>query len=307
MGFALIAVGVASPFVLSLWLVRRGCYVNYQPRLAAGGGALYLLLSILGLWGLKSTGLLTPTTAFIMMGLFSAAVAILLRLRLMDTTVTQELTTVFADHWSYGRWSLVAATLSWIPSNLYYVVLPGWGGLEGSAGVKALSNLVMPILQFNAALTLLLVPAFVRARDTARLRRKVLFALALLCTSSAFYWILLGLFGPEVSHWLYDGKYDDFASWLWIIGALPLTAAVVAVLGSVIRALERPRWVAGVYGGVALYTVSVGLLVVALFGVLGAIIGLLCSSLLTALGLLMFWFTGRRDNANRARRHLQTS
>lgn len=44
----LLALALATPFVFLLYLVRRACYIRTEPHLAALGGALYMVLILMG-------------------------------------------------------------------------------------------------------------------------------------------------------------------------------------------------------------------------------------------------------------------
>ena len=54
--------------------------------------------------------------------------------------------------------------INWVHGYIYYLILPIWGGLAATGALKAIMNLVMPILQSDGALVTLLMPEFVRRR-----------------------------------------------------------------------------------------------------------------------------------------------
>ena len=75
-----------------------------------------------------------------------------------------ERSSIWQNHWQYGRWIGATGLVSWFNGYIYYFLLPIWGGLAATGALKAILNLVMPILQSDAALVTLLTPAFVRSR-----------------------------------------------------------------------------------------------------------------------------------------------
>jgi O-antigen/teichoic acid export membrane protein len=287
MGFSFLGLAVAAPAVLYLWLVRRGAYVHLNPRLAALGGGLYLSL-FLGLAGfLFRVQLLNEATAFLAMALASALAAEAIRWRLRERVPTQVAPSeVWALHWGYGRWALLAGALSWVPGNIYYPLLPTFHGLEAAAQFKALMNLLMPILHFNGALGSLLVPGMVRAKTGDDLKRFAKLSLLVFLALALGYWIVLTALGRELMEWLYEGKYGQASFWLPWLGVLPLFSSVVSVAGSVLRALERPQAVAAAYGLLAGFAATVGVVLVREYSLGGAVWALLLTN---AFAAFAFW------------------
>lgn len=291
---ALLGMAFAAPFILFSWLTRRACFARMQPRSAAIGGAIYLALMLIGTFVLHRSGRLGVLTALGVLALASliAGAWIVWRLHANDssrTTAPVDPRSVLAEHWRYGRWAIASSALSWVPGNVFFLALPAAGGLAASAGLKALLNLVMPILHANAALATLLLPALARARDgeQGRFRELAFGAAAVFAVGALLYWLLIGLVAHPLIAWLYDGKYVEFAGLLWLAGILPLTAGIVAVLGASLRALERPDLVFWAYVGSAAVALSAGVGSMWLWGVAGAIVGMLIASVTTAVILLV--------------------
>jgi O-antigen/teichoic acid export membrane protein len=291
MGFGFLGLAVAAPAVLYLWFVRRGAYVLLEPRLAALGGGLYLLLYLGLAISLLRLGFLTETTAFVAMALAGVLSAEVIRLRLREgagrTVDPQEVRDL---HWGYGRWALLAGALSWVPGNIYYLVLPALHGLEAAAQFKALMNLLMPILHFNGALGSLLVPGMVRAKTGSGLERFARMSLLVFLALALGYWIVLTVLGHEIMEWLYEGKYGQASVWLPWLGILPLFSSVVSVAGSVLRALERPQAVAAAYGLLAGFAATVGVVLVWAYSLGGAVQALLLTN---AFAAFAFWWLAK--------------
>jgi O-antigen/teichoic acid export membrane protein len=189
---------------------------------------------------------------------------------------------VLRDHWSYGRWAAGTGMLSWAPTDLYVLVLPLWGGLGASAGLKALMTLVMPAVQAQNAASNLLTPILVRARGQASFRGKLTAAMVCFSTFSIGYWLLLGIAHKPLVHWLYNGRYDHVAHVLWLLGALPLFSGMGEALSDALRALERPDRI--FWAAIASTTVTIGLgvTVAARWGVAGVAIGQIASAIAAA-------------------------
>ncbi len=282
---------LSAPAVLYLWLVRRGAYVLLEPQLASMAGALYLffylgiVLILIRLSFLnEATGLLAMACA----GLFAAET---IRTRFKgEEGVALDPREVRTLHWRYGRWALLAGALSWVPGNLYYLVLPAFHGLEAAAQFKAVTNLLMPVLHFNGALGQLLVPGMVRAQRSGGLGRFSRGSLVVFFFFALMYWMVLVGFGQELMAWLYGGRYVEASVWLSWLGLVPLLSAVASVRGALLRAQERPKAVAVAYGIVAVIASTVGVLLVQIQGLGGAVEAMLVVNAFTAIA---FWWLSR--------------
>jgi O-antigen/teichoic acid export membrane protein len=284
LGLSLLGLGLAAPAVLYLWLVRRGAYVLLEPRLAALGGVLYLLLYVGSSLLLLRLAVLNEATAFLAMTVAGYVAAGVIRVRVR--TGTHKLVDpreVRSLHWGYGRWALLAGALSWVPGNVYYVWLPAFHGLEVAARLKALMNLLMPILHFNGALGQLLVPSMARSYSTGGLVRITRASLVIFLGFALTYWAVLAVFGRQLMGWIYGEKYAGDHVWLAWLGFLPLFAAVTSVKSSLLRALERPKVVAKTYGLLAGLSLASGLSLIWADGLRGAIVALLLTNALASL------------------------
>jgi O-antigen/teichoic acid export membrane protein len=295
LSLVMFALAAAGPFILLLWLMRRACYARLEPRLAASGGAWYMLLMLAGTFVLYQGEDLSAASAVGVMGISSLAVSLWLAVRLgvrrPPLRGGKLLRECLEDHWRYGRWSVANQALNWIPMNIYYIVLPIWGGLGAGAAFKALMNLVMPMLQGVWALSILALPALVRARDRGQavFDSQLRYALIPFVLCLALYWVVLGLFHYPLVSWLYGDRYTEYAGLLWILGLSPAFAAVKQIMGHSLRALERPDWLFLAYMLSAAVTLSVGTGLMYLWGIAGAGIGLLMSQAITAALALIFY------------------
>lgn len=276
----------AAPAVLYLWIVRRGAYVLLNPRLAALGGGLYLLVYLTLSLLLLHASLLNATTAFLAMAAAGLLAAEVIRSRFKaETQHNAQPEEIRNLHWHYGRWALLAGLFSWVPGNIHYLLLPAFHGLEAAAQFKALMNLLMPILHFNGALGQLLVPGMVRALATDKLGQFALISLASLTAFTMSYWLLLAALGSKLLKWLYGGKYLEATDWLCWLGLLPILAVIVSIMSSALRAMEKPKAVAKIYGLLALSTIFAGVPLAWIYNLGGSILTLLITN---ALGTLFF-------------------
>jgi O-antigen/teichoic acid export membrane protein len=150
----------------------------------------------------------------------------------------------------------------------------------------------MPVLQANSALSVLLLPILVRARDHSDFGSSVRLALVPFVFAPTLYWILLGAFHSSVVSLAYNGRYIEYANLLWLLGLVPIVAGVKEVMSQSLRALERPDWLFWAYAFSSAVAATLGAWFVYVWGIVGAGAGLLLTQgiaamLVTALLLIL--------------------
>lgn len=280
-GSAFLALAVAGPLILLQWLMRRGCYVHVGPQLAALGGLVYMAVLVAGSMLLIRLDWLSAPAALLLMGAGSAVSAAWIRWRLAVRRIDRDTElerAVASDHWTYGRWAVGTGLLGALMLNIYYIAMPLVHGLGSVATLRALTNFVMPAMQAYFALSVVTVPALVRARGTERFER-VIRRLAWLYGAGAFaYWLFVGLLHAPLVHRLYGGQYADDSRLLWVLGLVPFTSAGVSIFEGGLRSLERSDDIFRAYVLAAVLSLVVGVPAMAAWGVGGAALGLLVSA-----------------------------
>lgn len=301
MARSLAVLAVAAPLILFGWLTRRAAYARLIPDIAFRGALLYFAVLLAGVAVARYLGLLDGDTGIGLMAVAGLAMAVYLMRALAidwrgptDGDLAQD---ARRAHLEYGRWSLGSSLLSWFPANIYFLLLPVAGGLSDTAALRALMNLILPVQHVLTALSFLLLPALARARGDDRfaavLRRALIGFVALAVLYAA---LVIPLRGPIVDL-LYGGRYAEHAHLVWWLAAIPVAGALVDVLGAALRALERPKLVFAAYVATAAIAALLGLPLMFEYGVLGAVIALLATSLVT--GAAMAWLLiGRRIGTN---------
>lgn len=279
-GSAVLALAAVNPLLLRLWLVRRTCYVRNKPHLAASGGLVYLAVLVVGAYVLGRAEWLTAPSAFLLMGGGSAA-AVAWILSHFKEPFSEDSADfrrgIVSRHWDYGRWAVGTGLLGSVVLNLSYVVMPLRFGLEATAELRALTNLIMPALQSGMALWVVALPRFVSVRDTPAFGAFLRTLLMVCCGGAAANWLLLGLLHSFLVRWLYDGAYADDSHLLWTLGLVPIAFAALAVLENALRSIERSNLVFRAYAAAAATTCVVGIPLTLTWATAGAIAGLLVS------------------------------
>jgi O-antigen/teichoic acid export membrane protein len=286
-GFAL-----GGPFILFLWLMRRFCYVELKPQLAARVGSLYFVLMVIGISVLHLQAVLSAFSALCVIGIASLGSALWLARSLKIADRSPHLSklgfSVLGNHRRYGGWAAGTNVMMWVPGNIYFLFLPGFAGLEGAAALKASLNLIMPIQQSYAALGTILIPILVTARWKPGYRNLLHSNLLLLGGSAVLYWCLLFWSTRPLMSWLYNGMYDSYTELLWLLALVPILASAVTVFGSSLRALEQPERIFSAYVISSTFSMSLGLSMTAWWGIFGAVLSIVLSYTITALSLWIF-------------------
>jgi O-antigen/teichoic acid export membrane protein len=114
----------------------------------------------------------------------------------------------------------------------------------------------------------------VRERQSGHFRSVIFRASALFAAGGAVYWLFLAWWGEAAMRVLYRGQYADVQHLVPILGALPLVAAVVALLTAALQALERPDQTMIAWASAATLCATLGVWLAYRWQVAGAIAGM---------------------------------
>jgi O-antigen/teichoic acid export membrane protein len=286
---ALLGMIFSAPCVLLFWFARRAFYLQLQPGRAVAGAVLYCALLSICVWLLVRAGLLSPFTAFLAMGV-AALLTSLRQLRqlrpiLTREKITSDLRDVTHRHWCYGRWAVLGSLFIWIPWNVYYPVVGHFSGLAEVANLRALLNLALPMTQTLAAFTLLFLPHASHVSDQkswAGARVQALRIAAFFALGSVLYWLPVCLFRASLLQFLYAGHYSQVAPLIPWIGLSSVLSGVALGPTIAFRAMQSPASVCFMYFVSSGVSLAFGVPATRLFGVRGAVICNLLSSLTAA-------------------------
>src|SRR5262245_25967565 len=198
-----VGLAFAAPFIFLSWLVRRACYVERKPAVAAFGGAIALVVSSAGVGLLYSMGALTAMRAQLLMGA-AAGLAALVIMRSVDHSWRTQMSAaetrrLWREHWDFFRWSGSSGLLYFAQGLVFYLLLPLFGGLEASAALRAMTNFVMPILQSDSALVVLVTPELARARGTPEATARIArWSMRLFALEGALCWLVVAVFRQDL-------------------------------------------------------------------------------------------------------------
>jgi O-antigen/teichoic acid export membrane protein len=275
---ALAGIAFTTPTVLLFWLTKRTFYLKLSPAPSAAAALFYCALTMGGLALVYKRHLLSPLTAFLLMGIggLGASLVLLayLAAKLPVTADGPSIGETWRKHWEYGRWALGANAMMWIPINAFYPLVSRFAGLAQAGELKALMNFASPMLQTCAALASLMLPYASRVmqergRGGAEL---ILKRMTFLCVACAVpYWIVLLVFQRQAFHLLYRGRYLEVAHLMPIVALASIAGSAFFGPSIVLRSLEAPRLVFASVTISSVLAVLVGIPLTWKWGVGGAV------------------------------------
>jgi O-antigen/teichoic acid export membrane protein len=295
---AMLGIAMAAPFILMRWLTRQPFYISATPHLSALGGLVYFTVALTTTVGLYLINLLTPLSAALAMGFGGLVSSVFLTVFLLHPVYKDDESginwrKIVNDHWQYGRWATGTRLLMWIPVNLPYIVFPIFFGLSTSAGLRALLNLIMPVTMTINAMTAILLPSFVRlyhgqGREKVLVRVRVVIMINLVLTG--VYCLAVTLLGKPIMHLVFDGKFDDMVTIpiLFTMGLTPILIGVNVILDAALRAMGGVRQSFMTRLTPAVLALTVGIVLLARFELLGRNLAALLYGLVTMVLLLRY-------------------
>jgi len=249
LAMATAASAFALPFFLMLWLVRRMAYMVQRPAIAGWASAGYFLLTLFGLLVLHTRNVLTPTTAFFVLGsagLLSVALPLrqlgMLGARTVDPCSWRA---VAQENWNYGRWLVLSTALFSVAAQIQTYLAAGFLGL-GAAGIfRAMQVPSLVMTQIVIAVGLLVLPSMsyeFGLGQLAQLRKKAVLASAFVTLLALGYAAFLALFADSIEHLLYGGKYSGYVRLIPILGLVPVCTGLAIGFSMAVRASQKPHF-----------------------------------------------------------------
>jgi O-antigen/teichoic acid export membrane protein len=280
----LLGLALSTPLVLLLWLARRVFYLQHSAAPAVVGAALYCLLSLSTLALAFKLHVLSPMTAFLLMGLgaigASTFLLLYLKLHVPKGQAAPTMQDSWQRHWRYGKWALGSAAMMWVPANIFYPLVSSLRGMAEAGELKALMNFATPMLQLYGALSLLLLPYATRVntREGHRGVRTAAMRITVLCIVGAVaYWAMLLVFHATVFRVLYSGRYTEVEFLMPVVALASISGSAFFGPATILRAMETPKHVFAAVSIASCLSVVVGVPATKLLGVQGAVWGIAIS------------------------------
>lgn len=157
----MLCLAAANPFQRAYIFLRRLCYIRDRQDVAATASFAYGVALIGGGCALHLAGLLSVDAVVLVWGLANGVAVVVIYLR--GLAIPGRLYPVQAlwlarQLWRSGRWLIAAAMGTWATTWGMLPLIAATAGVETAGVIRALQNLFTPIVQFNAALNLAILP-----------------------------------------------------------------------------------------------------------------------------------------------------
>lgn len=302
LGGAIVGAGIALPFMLLTWLVRRLFYILQQPGGALIASGSYALVLLAGLVFLRHPTVSHPLFIWFglmgLAGLVSSCTVFPLqkRYRLQTDRNMFVWGELLKEHWHYGRWIVLATILYTIGSQAQVFLTAGLINLEAAGAWRALQNFTLPITQAVVAISLLGMPLlsaeFGRANFSS-LQKKGYQIMIAMFIFTGMYELILWIFASPLEQWIYDGKYAQYNWLIPLLGLIPVLTAVATGYSLILRAIQRPQYYLIANAINALLAILVGVPMTRQWGIVGTMMSALLVSLVAIvvnIGFYYFWF-----------------
>lgn len=157
----LLVLALINPLQRLYLFLRRLCYIRDRQGVAAMAALAYCLASFAGALGLAYFHALSVGTILSLAGLGSAAaivVVLFMGIGRLKRTRPLHVAWLARQIWAASRWLAPAAVVSWLLTWGIFPIVATISGPAAAGIIRALQNLLTPIVQFNAALNLAILP-----------------------------------------------------------------------------------------------------------------------------------------------------
>ena len=176
----LLCLALVNPLMRLYIYLRRLSYIRSRQDAATAASAIYGAIILSGVLTLLYFDFLSVSVVILLWGLACGAAALataLMGVAAFERTRAATAVWLTRELWRSGRWLAGAAIGFWITTWGLFPIIAAIAGTEAAGLVRALQNLFTPIVQFNAALNLAILPRVADAVVTAGTRYARRFAI----------------------------------------------------------------------------------------------------------------------------------
>jgi O-antigen/teichoic acid export membrane protein len=245
--------GLALPFLLTLFLARRICYIRQRPVIAVLGSGSCFVMTVCGLYALRSFDGVSPFSVFLLVGVASLAgscvvlrqigIAAFRTRSVVDERIAW--TSALRENWSYGRWLVGSTILYSISGQVQMFLAAALLGLGAAGTLRAMMLPASVMTQAVTAAELLVLPGL--SRDFGRglvglIRQKAVIVSFSLCAAGLCFAAVLWVTAGRVEHLLFGGKFAAYAWLMPILGLVPATNGFTMGFSAALRASQKPHF-----------------------------------------------------------------
>lgn len=238
--------GVALPFLLLPWLLRRIFYILGKTWVSMIGSLLYAFNLVVLLFLYFKYETLTPIVSVwvtAIAGIGSAIFMIYFLGGKYNGYFHIPLRNILSSNWKFGKWLVIASFLMILAGQLPLFISGFMLSLDEVGAIRALQVVSQPMILSITAVSALAVPFLTADISSGKkpsffIKTQMLtFGLVLL---SLLFELILILFKFPIEHVLYNGKFANFVNLIPIWGILPVISAINSGFTSSLQASQKP-------------------------------------------------------------------
>lgn len=293
-----LSASLALPFMLLTWLARRTYYSNHQPLGAFVCSLLYALTLMVGLWVISQSDNITVPMIFVIMSIAGIVGGLPLswwefQYRKNHGSPKISVLDVIHAHWDLGKWIVFAAIFSLAAEQIPIIFIANLRGLNDAGGFRAVQNFIQPIIQIEAALSLIGLPVLAREFGTNNIpnfRRMVLLLTTAMAGIAIIYGIGIWLTSDKLEQLAYGGQYAMYSHLIVLYSLVPIFLGLFTGFFIAIRATQQTK----IYliNGIVSFIVGIpsSYFLIKSYGLAGAILGLIVTYLVVFILNLYLYF-----------------
>ena len=281
-------VSIASFFYLQYLFFRSVLLARIKVVLALIGDIVFVVVQLILIYALYKNTLLTDFSAILIISM-AALSAVLLKVFCLKEYFSRKKESVWfglKSSFNQGRWLFGAAFIGWIRTNgINYVSLYFLGPLA-PAVLKALQTLFGPINMLLVGLESL-VPQFlsmqlVQANGFEKFKKSFRLVTFLIIFVTIIYCLLVSIGASHLVGYLYSADYIEYSGLVWVLALQYVLISSQTMIAIGLRCLELAKSIFKVSATEAIITLLPGLFLIAYWGIEGAVLWKLLSSLFVA-------------------------
>lgn len=246
----ILVLALVNPLQRLYLFFRRLCYIRDRQSVAAGAALAYCAVSFAGALSFAYFHAFSVGAVIALSGAASgAAIAIVMGLGIGRSARSRRPNVAWLAKqiWSSSRWLAPAAVMSWLITWGIFPIVAAVSGPAAAGIIRALQNLLTPIVQFNAALNLAILPRVadkVADNGDGYARRFAFRGTAIFATTALTYCVLIVATAHYTLPLIYK-KHEIAASafLLWPLSLAIVCEAARAASSMSLLATRRTRTV----------------------------------------------------------------
>lgn len=242
-------------------------------------------------------GVLSSVTALLAVAVTSAIGAMYVFIQLRGSLVRGYDGHALKENWHFGKWLAGGELLRWLSSvEMYQYLAAAMLGTAATATLKSAQVVFGPTRLLLFSLNSILPIQFAHELRSGRTHLHSELKRVYLVTAIPLgvYCGAVALLAAPLLRLLYGSRYAGSASVLVLYSVSAFVSYIAIIVSAALQAKRQTRSVFDTYGYTSVVALSLGWIFIRMFGVEGALVGMILTSCVAA---LLFWRAYRRTDA----------